>query len=222
MKHLTVSRASIASLVAIVLCTLGVNIAEACPVAPTGLNDGDLYRLVFVTSGVRNAESTDIADYNSFVSDAANAIPELAELGTQWFAIASTATVDARDNTDSVPPGDVPVYLLDGTMIAGSYNDLWDWSIAVPLNISELCETVDSNLNIWTGTGGFGTADQPIGAASPTIGSGAGTIDQVWIRFGVTASSANHRFYAMSGILTFSTTPIEGTTWGNVKALYHE
>ncbi len=222
MKHLTVSRASIASLVAIFFCTLGAISAEACPVVPSGLNDGDSYRLVFVTSGVRNAESTDIADYNAFVSAAANAVPALAAIGTQWFAIASTATVDARDNTDTAPPGDVPVFLLDGTMLAESYNDFWDWSIAVPLNISELCETVETNLNIWTGTGGFGTADQPLGVPFPTIGSGAGTIDQVWVRFGAADSSASHRFYAMSGPLTVGTTPIEGTTWGNVKALYYE
>ena len=220
MKHLTMPRASLASLVALFLCVLGVGSAFACPVTPAGLNTGDLYRFAFVTSGVRNAESTEIADYNTFVSEAANAVPELAALGTQWFAIASTATVDARDNTGTTPPGDVPVFLLDGTMIAESYDDLWDWSIAVPLNVSELCTTVESNLNIWTGTGGFGTADQALGIASPTIGSGTATINAQWVRFGATASSANHRFYAISDVLTVTETPTESDTWSNVKAIY--
>ena len=222
MKYLATSRASLASLVAIFLFVLGVNSAEACPVAPPGINNGEPFRLAFVTSGVRDAESTEIADYNAFVSAAANAVPELAAIGTQWFAIVSTATVDARDNTDTAPPGDVPVFLLDGTMLAESYNDLWDWSIAFPLNVSELCTTVESNLNIWTGTGGFGTADQALGTASPTIGTGAGTINQQWVRFGATASSADHRFYAISGVLTDPSTPNAGTTWGNIKALYYE
>nr|MEE4269248.1 hypothetical protein [Candidatus Krumholzibacteria bacterium] len=220
MKHLTKSRAGIASLVAMIFLTLGPNIAEACPATPPDLEEGDLFRLAFVTSGVRDAESSEIADYNAFVSAAANAVPELVALGTQWFAIASTATVDARDNTDTAPPGDVPVYLLDGTMLAGSYADLWDWSIAVPLNVSELCTTVESNLNIWTGTGGFGTVEQALGTAAPTIGSGSATINQQWVRFGATASSADHRFYAISGVLTITSTPIEGNTWDNVKTFY--
>jgi hypothetical protein len=222
MKHQTVSLVSLASLVAIFLCALGVNTSEACPVTPSGLNVGDQYRLVFVTSGVRNAESTEIADYNAFVSAAANAVPELAALGTQWFAIASTATVDARDNTGTAPPGDVPVFLLDGTMLAASYGDFWDWSIAVPLNVSELCETVESNLNIWTGTGGFGTADQALGIANPTIGLGSATINQQWVRNGAAASSANHRFYAISDVITITIAPTENSTWDKVKTLFHE
>jgi hypothetical protein len=222
MKYLVASWTSVASLVAIFIFALGVNSAEACPVAPPGINNGEPFRIAFVTSGVRNAESTDIADYNAFVSAAANAVPGLAALGTQWFAIASTATVDARDNTDTAPPGDVPVFLLDGTMLAESYDDLWDWAIAVPLNVTELCTTVESNLNIWTGTGGFGTADQALGIPFPTIGIGTGTINQQWVRNGAGASTSSYRFYAISGVLTDPATPNVDTTWGTIKAMYHE
>ncbi|MFM7909129.1 MAG: PEP-CTERM sorting domain-containing protein, partial [Microcystis sp.] len=38
----------------------------ALVVLPSGLNPGDQYRLVFVTSGTRNATTTDINDYNTF------------------------------------------------------------------------------------------------------------------------------------------------------------
>ena len=128
MNNLTVSMVSIACLVAVLLCAPGVGTAQDCPiVVPTSLDAGDEYRLAFVTSGVRDAQSTDISDYNAFVSAAANAIPELAALETQWFAIASTASVDARDNTGTVPPGAVRVFLLNDTLLAGSYDDLWDW-----------------------------------------------------------------------------------------------
>ena len=55
----------------------------AAPVtAPTSLNVGDQYRLVFVTSAVRDATSTNIADYIAFVSGVANGQAELAALGT--------------------------------------------------------------------------------------------------------------------------------------------
>ncbi|MCB1211118.1 MAG: choice-of-anchor D domain-containing protein, partial [Verrucomicrobiales bacterium] len=67
--------------------------------APPGLAVGSVYRLIFVTTGARDATSTDINVYNAFVTDQANAAPALAALGTTWKAIASTATVYARDNT---------------------------------------------------------------------------------------------------------------------------
>ena len=220
MKHLAVSRASMACLVAMFLITLGASSSQACLVIPTGLGPDEPFRLAFVTSGMRNAESTDIADYNAFVSAAANAVPELAALNTEWYAIASTATTDARDNTGTAPPGDVPVYLLNGTMLAESYDDLWDWSIVAPLDYTELCATVVGSNVIWTGTGGFGTADQALGVGNPTIGSRTATINQEWVRFGAADMSALHRFYAISGVLTMSETPIENGTWDDIKAQY--
>jgi hypothetical protein len=60
---------------------------------PTGLSPGDEYRLVFVTSTTRNATSSNIADYNLFVTGVANTIPELLALGTTWSATGSTRTV---------------------------------------------------------------------------------------------------------------------------------
>jgi len=220
MRYLAVSRASIASLAALFFWALGASSSQACLVLPAGLGPDDPFRLAFVTSGVRNAESTDIADYNAFVSAAANAVPELAALGTDWYAVVSTATVDARDNTGTAPPGDVPVYLLNGTMLATSYNDLWDWSIAVPWDYSELCATVQGSSNIWTGTNGFGVADQALGIANPTIGSRTATDNQVWVRVGSGASSANLGFYAISGVLTISEVPNEDQTWDRIKAQY--
>ncbi len=40
----------------------------ALVVVPPGLNPGDQYRLVFVTDGTRDATSTNINDYNNFVT----------------------------------------------------------------------------------------------------------------------------------------------------------
>ena len=45
---------------------------------PPGLNPGDTYRLVFVTSLTRDAVSSDIGVYNDFVSTAAASSPDLA------------------------------------------------------------------------------------------------------------------------------------------------
>ena len=56
------------------------------------------YDVVFVTSQGTTATSTNIADYNRFVTAEANQDPILAGLGTSWHAVASTSTVSAASN----------------------------------------------------------------------------------------------------------------------------
>ena len=50
-----------------------VEVPRAYPLKPSAVNPGDSFRLLFVTSRTRNASSTNIADYNSFVQDRAAA-----------------------------------------------------------------------------------------------------------------------------------------------------
>lgn len=201
-----------------VLSAPAVCLAQPCGIAaPTGVEVGEGYRLAFLTSATRNGESTDIADYNAFVTAAANAVPELAALETQWFAVVSTAEVDARDNTGTAPPGGVPVYLLNDTLIATSYDDLWDGSIAVPWDYTELCATIVGGNVVWSGSTFFGTADVPLGSPTPTIGSRA-KVDQEWIRFGSGFADQPYRIYAISDVLTVPSVSTEGTRWGVIKA----
>jgi hypothetical protein len=105
------------------LAVLGVAIAgigsraEAGIVTvPSGLNSGDHYRLMFVTSTTTAATSSSIAYYNQFVADAANSVQGLAALGITWTAIASTDTTDAIANIGA--DSGVPIYGLDGWIIA--------------------------------------------------------------------------------------------------------
>lgn len=56
---------------------------------PTGLNPGDQCRIAFVTSTIRVVTSSNIADYNEFVTAAADTVTELAALGTSWTAIST-------------------------------------------------------------------------------------------------------------------------------------
>ena len=72
---------------------------SAAITVPTSLAPGAQYRLAFVTFGTRDATSSDIDVYNTFVNDAAVAAG-LGGLGP-WTAIASISTVDARDNTST-------------------------------------------------------------------------------------------------------------------------
>ncbi len=154
---------SIAFIAACVVMLSPANVFAAIITQPTSLSLGDTYRLAFVTSTARDATSTNIADYNTFVTLAANAVPALASLGTTWTAIGSTATVAARDNTDTVPstvPGGslgVPIFLLNDTKLVDSNDDLWDGSIDVLLNRTELDTAIVAQ--VWTGTTSAGLAD---------------------------------------------------------------
>jgi hypothetical protein len=181
--------------------------AHAAPITlPTGLNPGDQYRLVFVTSSTRNATSFDIADYNSFVSGVANGVTELAALGTNWTAIASTPRTDARDNTDTsfgISP-DLPIYLLDGTKVAHGISDFWNSSRDVPINITETGSFVSGLEFVWTGTNtlGAGELGEWLGAFSPFVGNILANHGG-WINDGGSLpSSVNLSFYGMSGVLT--------------------
>ena len=123
---------------------------------PTDLNLCERYRLAFVTSTTINAVATQIGTYNNFVTEVAESVPQLAALDTIWTAIASTATVFARDNTGTNPSDDdgVPIYLLNDTRLASENADLWDGSLAVNLDVDESADQVVSL--VWTGTNGDG------------------------------------------------------------------
>lgn len=97
---------------------------------------GDKYRLAFYTSGKSEADNTDPAFYNAFVTDQAKLSTPLA--GTSWRAMISTAATNVKENTGTsdVTGGAAeggagePVFVVNGsTCIARNNADIWDaWS----------------------------------------------------------------------------------------------
>lgn len=203
------------TLAGVAAAAMMAGMANAAPVTtPLGLTPGDTYRLAFITSVTRDATSSDIADYNAFVTGVASGIAELAALSTTWTAIGSTEAVDARDNTGTNPFTDgagVPIYLLDGsTKIADDNADLWDGSIDNPLNIDESGNTLETLL--WTGTTNFGTASGGDGFGGALGSIFLGGTEQgdssatgiFWIHIDDSPVDQNEAFslYALSGELT--------------------
>ena len=95
---------------------------------PAGLAVGDQFRLIFLSSTKRDALSTDIADYNTFVQDrAAAGHADIQAYSGGFGVIGCTAAVDARDNTATTGTG-VPIYWLDGAKVADDYADFYDGS----------------------------------------------------------------------------------------------
>jgi PEP-CTERM motif len=135
------------------LVVLGAAVLQATIITiPPDLKPGDTYRLVFVTSTVRDATSTDIDIYNQFVSGAANSVAALKALGATWKAIGSTAAVDAATNIGASP---APIYRLDGNLVAAGTADLWDGFIRVSISLTEHGDPPPIFVS-WTGSTGNG------------------------------------------------------------------
>jgi hypothetical protein len=190
-------------------------VSLAAPITvPTDLNPGDPYVLAFVSSTVRDATSSNIGDYNDFVQGLAETagIGQAQEL--TWKAIASTATVDARDNVGNF--GNVPVYLLDGTtVIADSFSDLWDGSLDASLDIDEK-GMVSGFRDVWTGSeaDGTGYSDRWLGSLVSQRGRNDLFLSNGWwISAGFSSSSAvSYGLYGLSAPLTVPTAIPEPST----------
>ncbi len=140
-------------MLAAVWLVLGQGEAYGSIIVPPGLNPGDPYHLVFLTRDRLNGQILGIAPYNQFVNDQANLAGALTEsFGIQWFVIASTPNVDARDNAKV----SAPVYLLNGDLVTTGESDMWDGSIANPIQLTQF--GVSFTEHVYTGSGIDGTA----------------------------------------------------------------
>ena len=141
---------------------------------PSGLGVGDRFRLVFQSSTSRNASSTEIATYNSFVQNrAAAGHADIRAYSSQFRAIASTASVDARDNTATTGTG-MPIYWLNGNKAADNYADLYDGTWDDEGNRKDedgnARSSAGSDAQAWTGSNDNGT-EYFSGGISGALGS---------------------------------------------------
>ena len=140
---------------------------------PSGVDAGDQFRLLFVTNDKRDATSTDIADYNSFVQSAAAAgHAAIRGYSAGFRALASTESVDARDNTATTGTG-VPIYWLNSSILADDYSDLYDGSWAnESLRTNEWGTTTSSSV-VWSGSTDDGRESAAIGCSGASTALGA-------------------------------------------------
>jgi hypothetical protein len=167
---------------------------------PAGLNPGDQFRFVFVTDGIRDATSTNIADYDRFVNDQAGGATYNGVV-VNWLAIGSTDSVDAIDH---VGQANAPVFLSDGTPVSSSTTDsgLWSETIRNPINLDLAGNPVDPLFFVWTGTNPTGTGfGGPLGSARPLTGSTTDTLI-AWVSSGNSPSGDLRHLYGISSVLT--------------------
>ena len=147
----------------------------------TDIEPGDTFRLLFQTSTKRDATSTDIADYNEHVQNAANgsgASVAIKEFARGVKVVGCTATVNARANTDSEASDlDAPIYWLNGVKIANDYADFYDNTWQNQVDASTRQETgappPSTSLSAWTGCLSTGLADSVKGELGGSGGSTA-------------------------------------------------
>jgi hypothetical protein len=172
------------------ICCLGLFLvinaswANADPItSPSDLAPGSTYFLTFVTAGIRDALSSNIADYDAFVTAEANSDPLLAALGVPWMVIGSTPTVDAITHIGVTGP----IYNLAGQLVATGETDLFDGNPGTPITQAIAAPIAydqhGSQLvtGVWTGTNSAGMGSSPLGGTYVSAGSSTSTIF-TWIR----------------------------------------
>lgn len=140
----------------------------------TSLKPGDSFRLLFITSDTRRAESTNIDDYNSFVQTAAGRNTLLSSFSSRFRVLGSTSGAYAIDNTGTRGAG-VPIYWLEGEKAADNYFDFydgsWDSRVGVDEQGKQLPRVRDATREVYktlllTGTNNDGTGNsQALGSA---------------------------------------------------------
>lgn len=92
---------------------------------PSGLGPGDRFRLLFVSGVKRNARSSDINAYNTWIhKQVAAGHADIQDYSDLFRAVASTEDTDARDNTATVFVAGqlgVPIYWLGDDKAADHY-----------------------------------------------------------------------------------------------------
>ena len=172
---------------------------------PAGVEEGQRFRLLFVTSGSTTSQSTDIATYNAFVkTQATGGHAAIVPFADDFRALVCTDAVDGRDNAGTTGAG-VPIYWVNGAKAADDYADFHDgsWDSNAPRTQTGAGA---GHPNVKTGCSADGTGADEVGGNSATYGLPA-TAGQEIDSGGTRATSFSDRLYALSPVLVAASPP---------------
>ena len=190
---------------------------------PSGLDSGDEFRLLFMTTQHRDATPSDIADYDSFVQSSAagslagGSLPAIQPYASLFKVLGSTSTVDARDhlgmNPDNSAHKSAPLYWLNGGRLAFGNPDVWDgaWTNLSRANSRNQLGTANSVSSVFTGSNTDGTkhATRFLGAGHPTpISIGGTRVGDNPIARATAAPAAYFPFYGVSPVFRVGLVPV--------------
>ena len=181
---------------------------------PSGLQEGDQFRLLFISSAHRNASPSEIATYNTWVQDlAANGHTDIQDYSSSFRAVGSTEDMDARDNTGTTYTSSdkgVAIYWLGGNKVADDYEDFYDEDWDEEASMKNESGTAETGVSAWTGSDHDGT--EMLQGTTETSRA-LGNSNNAWVRFGKTDSAShgplsgetanrtgNKRIYGLSGV----------------------
>ena len=169
---------------------------------PSGLGVGDQFRLLIVTSTTRNANSTDISDYDTHVQTAVAAgHAGIQSHSSQFKVLGSTASVAARDHTEttytSADKG-VPIYWLGGAKAADEYEDFYDGSWDSYVFRAQTGQETSPH-RVWTGTNNDGTAATNFLGSTSGVGAGTKASGKHFVN-SVLSSGTTYPFYGLSAV----------------------
>ena len=191
----------------LLLLAAGTRTLQAAVIAPAGLNPGDQFRIMFLTSGTRNATSSDISVYDAFVTAAALAggLTTYGGNPVAWQVFGATPTVSGISR---IPLSSPAFYRVDGTLIATSGSDLWDGGIAVPINRTETGAIV-AIAQVWSGINNVDGSPFNARALGGTDVNGTANSDNLnalslghWFTGGLQNRNNLYPFYGVSEVLT--------------------
>ena len=194
------------------LAAIAASTASAGPIAtPTGLNPGDQFRFVFVTTTTTYATSSDLSAYDDIVSSDATGYT-YGGISPNWKAIVSNSIIDARDHIGLQSTSVVPLYTVNGNKVSGG--NLWSENLLSPMNASISGTTI--NASVWTGTGKDGSKDSNgnvMGANTVTFGQSLHTSNGTYINFtSYDPADVPIPLYGISDVLTVPSAVPEPST----------
>jgi len=195
-----------------------VLVPDDWPLIPSAVAKGETFRLLFVTSGERDATSTDIGVYDGFVrSHAAMGHASLAPYAGFFRVVGSTASVDARDHVQMRSSDTAaPVYWVDGPRVSEDYGTgtggFWgtwesggDSMFRNESGIAESTGGLTPGLDAFTGTEADGTkSTNPLGASNVKLGVLYSTDKAIDANRTGPSSDSNH-FYGVSPVFVAET-----------------
>ena len=181
---------------------------------PSGLQEGDQFRLLFISSAHRNASPSEIATYNTWIqARAANGHTDIQDYSSSFRAVGSTEDMDARDNTGTTYTSSdkgVAIYWLNGNKVADDYEDFYDEDWDEEASMKNESGTAETGVSAWTGSDHDGTE---MLQGTPETSRALGNSNNAWVRFGKTDSAShgplsgatanrtgNKRIYGLSGV----------------------
>ena len=105
------------------LAAIAAGTASAGSIAtPTGLNPGEQFRIVFLSTTTTSATNSNLSTYDRIVSSDATGYTYGGN-SPIWKAIVSSAGIDAKDHIGLQSTSVVPLYTVSGTKVSGG--NLW-------------------------------------------------------------------------------------------------